>query len=116
MTLFRIILTAAWLALAWVTWHAVQLLGLDKAGDTFFADMAHPWRAQFNTDFGFHLLLVAAWIVWSNANRMFGLLFGLLAILGGGMFTLAYLLVQTIRCGGNMQAVLLGRHATQTGS
>jgi hypothetical protein len=110
MTLFRAALVIAWLALGWITLQAGQQLGLDKAGDFFFGDMAHPWRAQFNVDFGFHLLLVAAWMIWSASNRALGLLFGLLAVTGGAMFTLAYLFVQTFRTDGNIKAVILGRH------
>jgi hypothetical protein len=109
MTLFRAALVIAWLAMTWVTLQAGQQLGFDKAGHFFFGDMAHPWRAQFNIDFGFHLLLVAAWMVWSASNRALGLLFGLLAVLGGAIFTFAYLLVQTFKHGGNIKAVILGR-------
>jgi hypothetical protein len=109
MTLFRAALVIAWLAMMWVTLQAGQQLGFDKADHFFFGDMAHPWRAQFNIDFGFHLLLVAAWMIWSASNRALGLLFGLLAVLGGAVFTFAYLLVQTFKHGGNIKAVILGR-------
>jgi hypothetical protein len=110
MTVLRIALALAVLVMAWLTFQAGQQLGFDKAGDFFFGDMAHPWRAQFNVDFGFHLLLVAAWMIWSASNRALGILFGLLAIMGGAMFTFAYLFVQTYRTDGNIKAVILGRH------
>jgi hypothetical protein len=106
----RFILVATWLVLAWVTFQAGQQLGFDKAGDYFFGDLSHPWRAQFNTDFGIHLLLVAAWFVWSASNRALGTVFAVLAVLGGDLFTLAYLLVRSIQTGGNLRAVVLGRH------
>jgi hypothetical protein len=107
---FRFALILAWLALGWVTFQAGQQLGWDKAGDVFLGDLSHPWRAQFNVDFGLHLLLVAAWMIWSASNRALGLAFAVLAVLGGGMFTLAYLFVRMMQTGGNIRAVLLGRH------
>lgn len=108
--LFRLALAAMWLALLYVTIAAGQALGWDKAGDVFFGDMAHPWRAQFNVDFGFHLLIVAAWMLWHARSRWWGALFAVLAVMGGGLFTFAYLLVRTIRLRGDIAAVLLGRH------
>jgi uncharacterized integral membrane protein len=108
--LFRIALAIGWLVMAWVTLQAGQQLGLDQAGDFFFGDMAHPWRAQFNIDFLLHLLLVGAWMIWSNANRALGLVFALLAVTGGAVFTFAYLLVRTVQTRGNLKQVLLGRH------
>ena len=108
--LFRLALAAAWLVLLWVTIQAVRKLGFDKAGDFFIGDMSHPWRAQFNTDFSFFLLLVAAWMFWSSKNHALGVVFALLSIVGGGLFTLPYLLIATFRTDGNMRAVLLGRH------
>jgi hypothetical protein len=108
--LFRIALAIGWLVIAWLTLQAGQQLGFDKVGETFFGDMAHPWRAQFNIDFLLHLLLVGAWMIWSNANRALGLLFALLAATLGAVFTFAYLLVRTVQTGGNLKQVLLGRH------
>jgi hypothetical protein len=110
MTVLRIALALAVLVMAWLTFQAGQQLGFDKAGDFFFGDMAHPWRAQFNVDFSFHLMLIGAWMIWSAKNRALGVLFALLAITGGAMFTFAYLLVRTFQTDGNIRAVLLGRH------
>lgn len=108
--LFRLVLAAMWLRLLYVTVHAGQTLGWDQAGDFFFGDMAHPWRAQFNTDFFFFLLLIAAWMVWHARSRALGVLFAVLSVMGGGLFTFAYLLLQSFRTNGNLAAVLLGRH------
>jgi hypothetical protein len=108
--LFRLTLAAMWLRMLYVTVHAGQSLGWDKAGDFFFGDMAHPWRAQFNTDFLFMLLLVAAWMVWHAKSRALGAAFALLSVMGGCLFTFAYLLVQSVRTNGDIAAVLLGRH------
>jgi hypothetical protein len=110
MSVFRMALATAVVVMAWLTLQAGQQLGLDKAGDFFFGDMTHPWRAQFNVDFLLHLLLVGTWMIWSNANRWLGVVFALLAVTGGALFTFAYLLVRSIQTGGNIKAVILGRH------
>lgn len=108
--LFRLTLAVMWLGLLVVTIEAGRTLGLDKGGDFFFGDMTHPWRAQFNVDFGFHLLLVAAWMAWHATSRLLGAALAVCAVVGGGMFTFAYLFVQSVRKHGNIPAVLLGRH------
>lgn len=108
--LFRLALAVMWLGLLYVSIQAGQALGWDQAGDVFFGDMGHPWRAQFNIDFGFHLLLVAAWMAWHAQSRLLGLVFAVLSVMGGGVFTFAYLLIQSIRLRGNIPALLLGRH------
>jgi hypothetical protein len=114
-TSFRVLLCIGWAVLLIVTLQAVSSLGLDAAGQTFFDDLSHPWRAQFNADFGLHLLLVAAWMVWRSKSLLVGLLCGLLAILMGGLFTLAYLLVASIRVQGDFRKVLLG-HRSMVGA
>jgi hypothetical protein len=111
LNLFRAALLAAWIVIMVVTIKAGQALGFGKAGDFFFGDMSHPWRAQFNTDFGFHLLLVATWLVWSARNWALGVVFAVLAIMGGCAFTLPYILIQTFLKNGNIKAVVLGRHS-----
>lgn len=109
---FRLSLGSAWLALFIITIRAVQELGADKAGDFFIGDMAHPWRAQFNADFSFFLLLIAAWLVWSAKHRALGVIWALLSIIGGGLFTFAYLLIVSFQTGGDVRAIVLGRHFT----
>jgi hypothetical protein len=109
--IFRVILVAAWLVLLWVSAKAVAAMGANAAGAVFFGDMAHPWRAQFNVDFALHLLLVAGWLTYRDRVWIRGLLFGVLAIMFGGVFTLAFLLVETFRTKGDMRRVLLGNRA-----
>ena len=77
----------------------------------FIGDFAHPWRAQFNADFALHLLLVAAWWVYRARSWILGLVWAVLAINVGAVFTLAYLLVVSIQVKGDMRRLLLGRHA-----
>ncbi|MDP9141860.1 MAG: hypothetical protein M3O62_13820 [Pseudomonadota bacterium] len=110
MTLLRGYLIAAWLLLAAITVYAVTSLGLDAA-NVFFSDFAHPWRAQFYTDFLLHVVPIAAWIFWREPSRIVGLLCAVGAA-SGGLFTLLYVLVATFRANGDPRRLLLGRHWT----
>jgi len=108
---FTGLLAVGWLVLAFVRVQAIRKLGLAAGGTTFISDMTQPWRAQFNSDFGLHLLLVAAWMIFRTRPWWLGVLCALLAINMGGMFTLAYLLMIAIRAQGDMRTVLLGWRA-----
>lgn len=108
---FRLALIAGWVFVLALSVRAVREMGFAAAGDVYFGDFAHPWRAQFNGDFGMHLLLVAAWMVYRTKGLLLGLLSAVLAINLGGFFTLAYLLVMSIRAKGDMRQVLLGARA-----
>jgi hypothetical protein len=110
MTLLRIFLAVAWLVIAYVTVRAVSQLGV-AGGNIFFSDFSQPWRAQFNTDFGFHLLLMAGWIFYREKSTVAGVLCGMGAIFLGGFFSMAYILVATIRAKGHARVLLLGNHA-----
>ncbi|MDB5445716.1 MAG: hypothetical protein JWQ97_1033 [Phenylobacterium sp.] len=109
--IFRVLLALGWALLIYVSVQAVRQMGFGAAGEVFLGDLGHPWRAQFNTDFGLHLLLVAAWMVYRSRPWFVGLICGLLAINLGGVFTLAYLLAVSIRAQGDMRKVLLGWRA-----
>lgn len=98
-----------WVVLLAVTWHAIAAMGFG-GGNLFFADFAHPWRAQFNTDFSFHVLFIAIWVFWRAQSKPLGLLFALLCALGG-VFTFAYLAVAAYRARGDTRVLLLGAHA-----
>jgi hypothetical protein len=108
--LLRLLLAVGWLTVAWATFRAGSTMGLGVAGDIFFADLSHPWRGQFNLDFLGHLLLVAAWLVWSAPSRLRGIAYGLLEIVGGGLFTFAYLFAKTFRQDHGIASLVLGRH------
>jgi hypothetical protein len=111
LTAFRVLLGIGWLVLLVVSVHAVKAMGAGAAGTVFMGDFAHPWRAQFNTDFSLHLLLVAAWMTWRTRPWVVGLICGILAINLGGLFTLAYLLVASFRAKGDIGKILLGDRA-----
>ena len=108
---FRLALLVAWIVLVGVTMRAISAMGASTAGAVFFGDMAHPWRAQFNTDFGWHLLLVAAWLIYRDRILVRGLAWGFLSVMMGGIFTLAFLFVETFRMKGDMRRVILGERA-----
>ena len=111
MTLFRIALVVIWVvALATLVMASVDL-GILAAGDFFVGDLAHPWRRQFNLDFSGHLLLMAIWIFYREPSALARPIFAALAVVGGGAFSFAYILVATFRSGGDMKRLLLGRHA-----
>lgn len=110
-TVFRLLLCAGWVLLLFVSIHAVRAMGLGGAGAVFMGDFAHPWRAQFNTDFSLYLLLAGAWLIYRARSWGLGLVWAVLAINLGALFTLAYLLVVSIQAKGDMRQVLLGRQA-----
>jgi hypothetical protein len=105
----RTVLALAWIAVGWATWRAASEMGLGAAGDVFFADLAHPWRGQFNIDFLAHLVLVALWLGWTAKRPLLGPVVALLSILGGGLFSFAYLFVRSFGGDGSLGHVLLGR-------
>jgi hypothetical protein len=112
LTGFRVALGIAWAVLFTVSVHAVQSMGVNAAGAVFIGDFAHPWRAQFNTDFTIHLLLAAAWMIYRSRSWLVGVVCAILAINLGGVFTLAYLLVATFQAKGDFAIVLLGHRAS----
>lgn len=109
MNVFRILVALAWLAAFVTLVIAVDAMGVMAAGTIFIDDFQHPWRAQFNSDFSGHLLLMALWIGYREPSPIGRYVFPLLAVLGGGVFSFAYLLVATYRERGDVRGILLGR-------
>ena len=103
-------MAAAWVTLFTVSAHAVSQMGSNAAGAVFFGDFAHPWRAQFNTDFSIHLMLAAAWMIWRSRSWPVGVACGVLTICLGAVFLLPYLALAWWR-GGSLAAALLGCRA-----
>lgn len=110
MLIFRIAVAIAWLLVVAVSVHAVGTMGLTPGGIVFFQDFAHPWRAQYNADFSAHLILMAAWIAYRE-NRLLGVPLGLLAIMFGGAYSLAYIFIATFKAKGRFDHLLLGNRA-----
>jgi hypothetical protein len=110
MRVFQIVLVIAWLVLMVVTVRAFDQLG-PNAGNVFFGDFAHPWRAQFLADFSLHILLMSVWMIYREPRLWVGIVCAFFSIMGGGVFTLAYILVASVRAHGNSRQLLLGKHA-----
>ncbi len=88
-TIFRLALCLGWAMLLLVSVHAAKTMGMGAAGAVFVGDFVHPRRAQFNTDFSLYLLLAAAWMVYRGRSWAVGLVWAMLAINLGALFTLA---------------------------
>lgn len=111
LNVLRLLMVVGWVAATWLAVEAYRKAGLEAAFASFL-DGSDPWQAQFNADFGFHLLLVAAWLIYRARTWWLGVVWAVLAISTGGMFTFAYVLIVSLQVKGNVRALLLGRHAT----
>jgi hypothetical protein len=109
--ILRAVLAAGWIVLAALTTLAIAERGLGALVTTFVGDFAHPWRAQFLTDFSLHLVMAAAWIAFRARTRPLGALLALLAMSLGALFTVPYVLLALARAKGDSRIFLLGRHA-----
>src|SRR5690606_2777638 len=106
----------SWLVVLAVSVAAFQQEGM-TAGQVFFADIAQfAWRAQFNLDFLLHLLLFAAWVAWRHRRHRDGLVLAVCCVLGGGLFSLAYLFCAAVRARGDIPTLLLGAHRGPQGN
>ena len=105
-TLLKVVLVIFIAIIYVVSFFAVKELGFAE-GMVFVSDFAHPWRAQFNTDFSLHILLVATWVFWREDNIAAKVLCALGCFMGG-LFTFPYLLVSLLRSGGDVRKLLLG--------
>lgn len=112
MVLFRLFLLASWVAILALSVNALRLEGL-TAGETFMNDiMSGLWRSQFNVDFFAHLILVGLWASWRQRFSPASLFIGVLCVLGGGVFSLAYLFFLSIVHKANVIDILLGKQRT----
>lgn len=107
--ILRTLLTLGWLLIAWTTFSAFNSQGM-TAGDVFMQTFSGGWLRQFSTDFSAHLILMALWAYWREQNKVWGVIAGLLCILGGGLFSLAYILAASFRADHQMSRLLLGYH------
>lgn len=75
----------------------------------FFGDiLAMSWPGQFNLDFSCFLLLSGLWLAWRHHGSAGGLALGALGAVGGIVVLAPYLLVVSVRTGGDMKRILLG--------
>ncbi|HGJ8973811.1 TPA: hypothetical protein ACJX8E_004243 [Pseudomonas aeruginosa] len=103
MVTFRGFLFIAWLIVMAISIEAYRQSGM-AAAETFTGGIqALSWRAQFNLDFLAHLALFGLWLAWRHRFKPAGLALGLACVLGGGAFSLAYLLCASITAKGGCQ-------------
>lgn len=109
MTTFRLLLATIFAVILGYTAVVVQNHGLGLL-PVFFGDMAAmAWPGQFNLDFMCMLALSGLWVAWRHGFGGAGLALGLVAFFGGALFLSAYLLVESYRCDGDVERLLLGR-------
>jgi hypothetical protein len=105
---FRILLVVIFVALSGYTVVVVADHGINLFPD-FFGDMMKlGWPGQFNLDFLFMLALSAVWVSWRHRFSPGGLALGVLAFFGGALFLSVYLMVESVRLGGDGRALALG--------
>lgn len=108
MAVFRVFLVVIFLTLLSYTAVVASRHGLNLL-PVFFGDMAKiEWPGQFNLDFLFMLTLSGLWVAWRHRFSAIGMVLGLAALFGGSLFLSLYLLVENLRCKGDMKALLLG--------
>lgn len=117
MRVFLTVAAVAWLVVLALTYKAVVSMGLTASGTVFWSDFTHPWRAQFNGDFCWYLLLTGVWILYREPRRWVGVGCALAAAALGGVFFFGYLVLATWMAKGNSSVLLLGaRHCGKDGT
>lgn len=110
MQLFKVFLAIAWIALLYVAINAFGSEGM-RAAEIFFGDMqTSSWRSMFNVELLGHLSLVALWVAWREKFSASGIVFGLLCVLVGGLFSFVYVLALSVHNKGDTRQLLLGKH------
>ena len=109
MTSFRALLVLIFCAIAIYTGIVASQYGMNLL-PVFFGDMARfAWPGQFNLDFLCMLTLSGLWVAWRSRFSPAGIALGLAAFFGGALFLSAYLLIESLRAGGDVRALLLGQ-------
>lgn len=115
MAVFRVFLVAIFAGVAIYTSVTIGRHGLGFL-PVFFGDMlAMGWPGQFNFDFMCLLTLSALWVAWRHHFSGAGLALAVLALFGGALFLSAYLFIESLRVGGDAQALLIGRDRAARG-
>jgi hypothetical protein len=74
-----------------------------------FGDIARmSWPGQFDLDFMCLLALSALWVAWRHRFSAVGFGLAVVAFFGGTAFLSLYLVVVSLRAGGDMSEILLG--------
>ena len=79
------------------------------AGDRFLADLtSNGWHGQFSIDFMAHLLLIGGWVAWRQCFSLGACILGILCLLGGGLFSFAYIILLSFLVKNDPKQLLLG--------
>ena len=108
MTAFRVLLVAIIVTVGAYTSVVIANHGLNLFS-VFFGAMAEMgWPGQFNLDFTSMLMLSGLWVAWRHQFSGAGVALGVGALFLGAPYLSIYLLVASVRAGGDMRQVLLG--------
>ncbi len=114
MNAFRAFLILIFVVIVVYTVPVVLNHGLGVLFPTFFGDMLKlGWPGQFNLDFFGFLLMSGFWLAWRNNFSAFGLILGVLGVLGGAPLLTAYLLYLSFTTNGDINKMLLGEVRSQ---
>lgn len=106
---FRILLMVIFITVSGYTAVVVSNHGMGLL-QVFFGDMAKMrWPGQFNLDFMCLLTLSALWLAWRHHFSLIGIVLGLAGFFGGAFFLSAYLLIESFRVEGDINALLIGK-------
>lgn len=108
MNAFRLLLVVIFVAISGYTLVVIGDHGMGLLA-VFFGDMMElGWPGQFNLDFLCMLVLSALWVAWRHQFSPAGLALAVVAFFGGALFLSVYLLVESVRVGGDSRALLIG--------
>ena len=72
----------------------------------------NTWQAHFNTDLLIHTIVFACWIIYREKSKVTGILYGLLSVNLGAIFTILYLIITLIKSKGDSTLFFKGRHSS----
>lgn len=108
MALFRLYLSIWIVAIAVYTGIVIAGHGADYLAP-FFADIGRMgWPGQFNVDFLGLLCLGGVWLAWRHHFTPGGIALGAAMLVGGTPLLAGYLLIHSVRSGGDVKVLLLG--------
>lgn len=106
---FRLFLSVLLVVIVTYTGVVIGRHGVVDFAPIFFGDIAKMgWTGQFNLDFAGLLLFSALWVAWRHRFSAAGIALAILAVVAGTPFVCVFLLIESLRSGGDVRALLLG--------
>lgn len=107
MKVFRVLLVVAFSTIMIYT----IIVGMNHGWNLFpyfFENItALNWSGQFNLDFSFYLIFTGLWIAWRDEFKLKGIIYGLIATVGGILFLAGYLMFLSFK-EQNIKNLLIG--------